>query len=94
MVAINDFFGSLPAHLMAEGVLGEAEPAFSTMTVRGAFKCDGSDDNDAEGLLGFTNRGFNTFDTQAGDRSEDAFGSTPESHRGDLAMTVLRHEAA
>ena len=45
-------------------------------------------------LLGFTNRGFNTFKIQVGLTIENAFGGTGETFYGDLQMTVLRHEAA
>ena len=89
MAAIQSFFDDLPTHLKEDGVLFDAP--FATMTVRDTFKCNG--ENPAGGILGFTARGFNVFQVQAGSSDENAFPSdTPEPLpvRGDLLLTVLR----
>ena len=89
IAAVRTFYDALPPHMMSEGVLKDAP--FATMTVRDAFECDGVDESVD---LSVTERGFNVFQYQVGDATENAFGSTALPFYGDLLMTVVRHETA
>jgi len=91
VAAIDDWFDSVPTRL-AEGFTYGAP--YLTMTARDAFNCGSQRNNPGGAVLVFTARGFNVFATQYGDRTEDAFRGTTESSRGDLLLTVLRHEGA
>jgi len=88
--AIRSFFDDLPPHLLSDGVLFDAP--FATMTVRDAFDC--GSDSSAGTLLTFTDRGFNVFQNQVGQSTENAFPSDADPVRGDLLLTVLRHEVS
>jgi len=92
MNSMMSFFDSLPEHLMTRGVQYDAP--FATLTVKDAHKCNA--DPTVTSYLEVTKRGFNIFQTQAGERTEDAFAGTGQqfSLRGDLYMTVVRHEVA
>merc|ERR1711965_191898 len=84
-------YDGLPLHLRVDGVLYDAQ--FATMTVRDSFRCGG--DHSSDGLLGgLTERGYNVFKMDVGDGTEEAFGCTGASVRGDHSMTVIRHEVA
>ena len=87
----ESMYDDLPLHLRVDGVLYEAQ--FATMTVRDSFRCGG--DHSSDGLLGgLTERGYNVFKMDVGDGTEEAFGCTGASVRGDHSMTVIRHEVA
>jgi len=89
--SIQSFFDDIPSHLMVDGVTWDAP--FAVMTVKDSYVTS-SGDTTAKGLLTFTNRGWNVFQTQASTRIENAFSGTGLFEYGDLLMTVVRHEVA
>ena len=102
MFHVDEFFGSLPLHLLQDGVLAGAP--FATMTARSTFLCENDEATnitdtqwniDAGMKLGYTARAFNVFATQTTQSSENAFYFLSDYPLdGDLMVTVMRHEVA
>ncbi|MEC7900908.1 MAG: CARDB domain-containing protein, partial [Acidobacteriota bacterium] len=90
--AIHLLFDNLPPHLMEEGVTKDAR--FAILTREDRFKCGKNDTINLDAVLGATPRGFNVFDEDVGDVSENAFDMTGLSTYADRLMTVVRHEGA
>jgi hypothetical protein len=98
IAAMDALYTDLPAHLMDNGVLG-AGTAFCTVTCRDAFAC-GADGALQYQLVVFTKTGYNLFQEQLGDRTENAFGGTTvgpawaPTPDADGLMSAMRHETA